>query len=422
MKKLTVWLLQTGEPLHVDDGSPRPMRAMNLSNALVEAGHRVVLWSTAFNHQTKKHRSKKFEQITLSEKLEIRLVPSPGYHANIGLGRLWDHAILARNLSKLIDLESDLPDVAFIGYPPIETAVVMINYLSSKQIPTILDIKDQWPSLFLDPLPEILHPLGRLILYPYYFLAKQAMLQATCISTMAEGYLDWCTRFSGRNENFNDRVFPLTSPQGNCSEQDLIMARKWWDEQGVKYDPSITRIIFVGSHMSIFDFEPIRTAANSCLTESIPVEFIICGDGGSSQQIRKSMINLSNVYFPGWIDRPKIEVLAERSQASIAPYRNISNFVDNLPNKVLDSLALGLPILSPLKGEVFKLINTYKVGFSYSLNTEDSLLNKIKLLVNDSVLSLEMRENAKHLYTHFFEYNHVYNRFVSHIESLSISR
>jgi hypothetical protein len=38
-----IWIFQTGEPLHIDGGSARPMRAMNLSNTLVQAGHRVVL-------------------------------------------------------------------------------------------------------------------------------------------------------------------------------------------------------------------------------------------------------------------------------------------------------------------------------------------------------------------------------------------
>ena len=53
---LTIWLLQTGEPLHIDAGNPRPMRAMNLANALVAAGHKVVLWSSSFYHQEKRHR------------------------------------------------------------------------------------------------------------------------------------------------------------------------------------------------------------------------------------------------------------------------------------------------------------------------------------------------------------------------------
>jgi hypothetical protein len=43
MKPLTVWILQTGEPLHIDGENARPMRAMNLSNALVEAGHKVSI-------------------------------------------------------------------------------------------------------------------------------------------------------------------------------------------------------------------------------------------------------------------------------------------------------------------------------------------------------------------------------------------
>jgi hypothetical protein len=48
---LLVWVFQTGEPLHIDGNNARPMRAMNLSNALVQSGHRVVLWSSAFYHQ-----------------------------------------------------------------------------------------------------------------------------------------------------------------------------------------------------------------------------------------------------------------------------------------------------------------------------------------------------------------------------------
>ena len=115
-KHLTIWILQTGEPLHIDEGNPRPMRAMNLANALVAAGHRVVLWSSAFYHHEKRHRSRHAVRIIVSNHLEIRLVPSPGYGRNIGFGRLWDHAVLAHNINKLLRAEHTLPDVGFIGY------------------------------------------------------------------------------------------------------------------------------------------------------------------------------------------------------------------------------------------------------------------------------------------------------------------
>ena len=80
MKHLNVWILQTGEPLHIDEGSVRPMRAMNLSNALVEAGHKVVLWSSSFYHQEKRHRICSGQIIKVSDNLEIRLIPSRGYN------------------------------------------------------------------------------------------------------------------------------------------------------------------------------------------------------------------------------------------------------------------------------------------------------------------------------------------------------
>ena len=43
-KKLKVWILQTGEPLIIDDVNLRPMRGMNLANKLVERGHEVIFF------------------------------------------------------------------------------------------------------------------------------------------------------------------------------------------------------------------------------------------------------------------------------------------------------------------------------------------------------------------------------------------
>ena len=68
---MLVWILQTGEPLHIDNDNFRPMRAMNLSNKLVDSGHKVILWSSAFVHQTKKHRSKKYKTHKVNDNLEI---------------------------------------------------------------------------------------------------------------------------------------------------------------------------------------------------------------------------------------------------------------------------------------------------------------------------------------------------------------
>ena len=126
---MLVWILQTGEPLHSDNDNSRPMRVINLSNTLVKKGHNVVIWSSSFYHQKKIQRAKSYKKIFINKKLEIRLIPSPGYKKNIGLQRLFDHFKLAYNLKKKLDVEKKLPDVAFVGYPPIETAFIMTSWL-----------------------------------------------------------------------------------------------------------------------------------------------------------------------------------------------------------------------------------------------------------------------------------------------------
>jgi len=75
---MLIWILQTGEPLQSDRQDVRPMRAINLSNALVAAGHDVVLWSSDFYHQEKRHRFGENRSIRLSDSFEIRLLKSLG--------------------------------------------------------------------------------------------------------------------------------------------------------------------------------------------------------------------------------------------------------------------------------------------------------------------------------------------------------
>lgn len=417
---LLVWVFQTGEPLHIDGGNVRPMRAMNLSNALVRAGHRVVLWSSAFYHQEKRHRSTTAQIVKISGNIEIRLIPSRGYRRHIGVGRLIDHVQLAFNLKKMLQKAGPLPDVVFIGYPPIETAAVLTRWFAKRGIPTLLDVKDQWPSLFLDAVPRSLRPLGHVALWPYFHLARRAMRDATGLSAMANGFLDWTLRFAQRTRTEMDGVFPLTSPLGQVSASQLEEARRWWDDQGIG-DDRRWRVCFVGSHSPAFDFKPVREAAEISASGQLPCEFIICGDGGSSAELRTMMSGLPNVHFPGWIDRPKIEALAERCQAALAPYLNIENFTRNLPNKIVDALSLGLPILSPLQGEVATLIAENGVGLRYGTDTSKALHDCIRALMQDAALQNRMSLNARALYAERFSFEMVYGGLVKHLEKLASS-
>jgi len=415
---MKVWILQTGEPLHIDEGNIRPMRAMNLSNKLIEAGHSVVLWSSAFNHQTKKHRVQKYSTYHVNEKLEIRLIPSFGYNKHIGFARLVDHIQLALNLKKMLKKEKEIPDVVFIGYPPIETAAILSKWLKIRNIPMVLDVKDLWPQMFIDKFPSFLKPIGRLIFFPYFYLAKRTIRDVDCVSAMAPSFLTSVLSFADKEEKELDRVLRLTTPIGQSSPEELLQAKIWWKEKG--QDGSTPIIFFVGTFMSVFDFKPVYKAIKEIRGQGIKCNFVLCGSGDYLDNIKTMMQEFPNVFFPGWIERPKIESLAMISIASIAPYNNIDNYTLNTPNKIVDALALGLPILCPLEGEIASLIQNHNVGITY--NKINPLEECIVKIMTNKKLQKEMAQNARNLYYQNFEFNKVYDDFVKHLETLANRR
>jgi glycosyltransferase involved in cell wall biosynthesis len=416
---MKVWILQTGEPLHCDGGAPRPMRAMNLANALIERGHSVVIWSSGFYHQQKRHRCREFESRVINEKFIINLVPSMGYKRNIGLGRLIDHAQLAWRLSRLLKSKKfSPPDIAFIGYPPIEAAAVMLNWLKERHIPAIIDVKDQWPALFLEPFPKVLHPIIKFLLMPYFYYARSALTNATAFSTMSQGYLEWMSRFSRRKLHDLDMVIPLTTPIYEPSAEEYIEAERWWNEHGVS---TLTnrRFCFVGSFMSVFDFSGIRDVADRFQSEGVDCQFVICGDGGFATDIRSMMSGLDNVIFPGWIDAPKIAALAKFSSGSLIPYKNIDNFILNTPNKVIDAFAHGLPVITTLTGEVENIVEMENVGFACNANTGRDMYSAMMLLLNDQEFQNSMSKRARTLYDRRFAGELVYGGLVDALERIS---
>ena len=410
---LTIWILQTGEPLHIDKGSPRPMRAMNLSDKLASAGHRVILWSSAFNHQEKIHRSRNYKAIEVNSNLEIRLIPSCGYKKHMNLGRIADHVQMAWNLKKLLKLEKSVPDVVFIGYPPIETAAVMSKWLKKRDVPTLLDVKDLWPSIFVDAFPRVFQPFAKILLYPYFYLAKRTMSDVDGISTMSHGFLNWSLSFANKLPSSGDIIVRLTTLNTKSNEVKLNSANQWWKKINVNPDTDTPRVFFTGTFSTAFDFDQVRIAAEKITN----CQFILCGHGPCLSEVQNLMKDLPNVIFPGWIDKVQMESLANMSIASLAPYKNIENFTLNIPNKIVDSLSLGSPILSLLKGEVATLIENNTVGFTYG---GDRLLSDcIQSFLDNNDLQKQMSINAKNLYRKEFEFNMVYDNLVFHLEKMA---
>ena len=147
------------------------MRAMLLADALIKKNHKVTLISSCFFHQRKIFRSKKYTTINVNKNLILELIPSLGYQKHIGIKRILDHLTLSFNLYRFLEKRKDfIPDRIFLGYPPIETSFIMVRWAIKLGIPIMLDVKDNWPENFIEPFPDSLKIIVKLVIYPYFKL------------------------------------------------------------------------------------------------------------------------------------------------------------------------------------------------------------------------------------------------------------
>ena len=407
---MKVWILQTGEPLQTDNNGARAMRAINLSNSLVSKGHEVTLWSANFDHFTKKHRYKGSRTINYNTNLQIKLIDSVGYKKNQGIKRLIDHAQLAFGLHFALK-KKELPDIAFIGYPPIEVAWIMSRFLKKNSIPMVLDVKDMWPDVLLRALPSQARGVGKLLLSPYYYLMNSTFKAATSISSISQDFLDQSVKIACRAPNISDSVNYLTTIRPNYTDTEISNAQEWLDRMGV-LDNKQTRCSFVGSLTSVFDWNCVIEAFKNSNTE-----LVLAGDGPCFQDLKEKTENIKNIVMLGRSTGIQSKVLADRTNVFIAPYKSSLEFSHSLPNKFFDAMEYGKPLLSSVAGSASQFIVKKNIGLIYSdISTLKTALNKLE---TNPDFFRQLGENAINAYDKDFSGQIVYGKIINNLEKLS---
>ena len=412
---MKIWILQTGEPVHGDTGNPRPMRGMNLANKLVEHGHQVVFWTSDFYHQEKRHRfGTAYTQIE-NEQLTLEFIPSPGYQHNISPQRFYDHVQMGNKFKEMLRkvAEGDYPDVIFMGYPPIEVAYHLAQWAVARDIPYLLDAKDQWPDYFVEKLPSPMRLIGRFAFAPYFKMAKYIFDKADGFSTMSEAYLSWMLQKAGRMRHANDIITPLVSLSETTSDKtqqtDLL------HEMGL--DPTHNRrLVFAGTFSTAFDFGPVAEMAISLAQKYPDWEIVLAGDGPEADKLKSLFEACPNVRFVGWVQQAALKALYGRARAVLAPYVQSNNFVDNIPNKIIDAIQHQKPVLCPLDGEVRALLADANLDGYYT--NGPGLMAKVEKLAIDGDQTKQAACMSALYQTHF-DFDMVYNRLVQHLVNMA---
>lgn len=409
---MKIWLLQTGEPLPMDENVRRHRTGM-LSEVLLARGHQVTWWTSAFEHQRKVMLFDCDGEHVLPDGLRLKVIKGPGYRKNVSLARYRDHLEIASKFKLQAEQMNELPDVIVTSLPCHNLSYEAVRFAKAKNIPVLVDIRDLWPDIFLDKIPYFLKSLGRKALKGDFRKVKELMQKADGILAVSNSYLQWGLEKAGRNRGQWDRVFFLGYSNGRSQDEASKKGAGWLEQLAGK-----KVILFVGTFGLSYELDLVLDAARR-LESKDDILFVIAGTGEKEKEISEKARNIKNVILPGWIDRWQIRNLLNISYLGLVP---CDSAFGTIPNKPFEYWSAGLPVVSSLEGDMPDLIDKYRIGLSYAPGSLEGLLRCLEKLVEDKNFRDELSANAFAFFTEFGNAERIYSEFADHVENLALSK
>lgn len=397
---MKVWIENPFDNLPVEGF--RPQRFWLMAEAFAAAGHDVTLWTSDFNHTTKKKR-------VVSDELRVELrvksdatfncvqVPSIPYSSNVSLRRMyshWRYAAAWGRMARRYAAENGKPDVIVVSTPPLSTGAVARRLTHEYCARLVFDVMDAWPETFERIVP-------RWTLAPLRAVAKRNYLSADLITAVADRYIDLVRSYGykGPAARFYHGIamdVPQKSPPP-CRAACGAAA------------PAAIRLAYIGNLGRTYDLATVVKAM-----EAMPHATLeIAGRGEQEAWLRQCAANNPRIAFRGYLDGDGLAELLGRCDIGIVPMAPDSCV--GVPYKFADYSRAALAIVSSLGGESNRLLERYGAGCHYSAGDPESLARAVAQIAK----SLDSHRRAAFaLATGEFDASSIYRAYVAKVERL----
>lgn len=411
---MNIWILKEGEPLPIYCNDVRLMRAGMFASTFSSEGHNVLWWASTYFHYEKRYISEKSETHAITPNLSLELLHSiNGYKKNFSIKRMR----YSQDLGKAFREQSrdkESPDIIYCSWPLIDLSYEAVKYGQNHSIPVVIDVRDFWPDIFIQPFPKLLQPLAKVgVKLLFGKKTSYVMKNATAVVGVIPNSLQFA-QSHGRTLSSLDHVVHLAYDSTPVEAEDTKQAQLLWKSYGLAKDKCIVSYIGTISNR-IGDFDTLIEAAKECSDPKIV--FVLCGTGNYVEELNEKTKNLNNVVLPGYRNRAELQVLLSMSTFGLLAYRNTDDFIDSLPNKFGEYLSTGLIILTSLQGLSKTKVEENACGAYY--DSADSLISTIESINNDRAKVKQMSDNALDLFHAEFDASTVYTEFSNFLESLT---
>jgi len=389
MDKMRIWLINPYGP--IPNESWRDYSFAIMADALVQAGHDVIWWTSNFSHHFKKYRSSGWADVRVKEHFKIRLVPTPSYKHNVSIRRFIRDAVFSyRTYVRGKELSS--PDCIVYYESPLSFGYAGQKLAQFHGCPVVYDQMDLWPELIEKVFPQQLQSLVRLIFRPVYKNRKNVYARLDGAIGLAQSYLDVMLRdapvlrsrpytviYNGIDvEAFRAKLKKNSFPEG-------VLPPKGEGEMWA---------VFAGSLGPSYDIPTLLKVAKKLQGSTSKLRIIVAGDGPLRPQVAQFVLenNHSRLHYTRQLAPEELIALYNICDIGLCAYSATSNV--EMPDKIYDYTAAGLPVVNSLRGEVSKVISEKQLGLQYQPGDSHDLLEKLERLADDGAMRAQMAKNS----------------------------
>lgn len=326
-------------------------------------------------------------------------------------------------LNKHADMFAEMfgkPDVILgsNGYP---LSPWLANRFAKKyDAASICEICDLWP-LSLEEY-DIIKP-GGAIAKAMYVLERKNYENANAIIFSMEGGGDYIRDKGWDVDNGGKIDLGKVHHINNGIDLDAFRenAEAFTCPVGELADNGKVKIVYAGSVRKANNIGYLVDVAE-CMQSDEQVEFIALGAGDELEELREKVQErgLSNIFFPGAIDKREIPASLKKARLLLLLYSsmqvNLSQYGMS-QNKLFDYLASGKPVLSNLPSN-YSIINKYDCGVERSFSSPEEFAEQIRQMISDKDSLKRWGENARSTADLYSFVSHT-NRLIEIIEDIT---
>jgi glycosyltransferase involved in cell wall biosynthesis len=423
-RPLTVWLVNPFDDIP-GEGLP-PLRYWTLARILASRGHDVTWWSGTWSHRRKALRLAP-PGIREDEGFSLRLVATPPYAKNVSLARLRSHREFGKTFERLANEsvasgQMGRPDIIVASLPPLEGPEAALRLARRMDATLVVDLMDVWPETFerLVPGPAFIRrPLARLFFGGMVRRRRELLAAADGVAAATHAYaaavLDGAAATLPRHVCYVGAYLQEFPPPPRTID---AVPPIGGTTPAVTFAP--LECVYAGSLGTGQDLEALVAAARGLSVAGTRAVLHVAGTGPLEPMLRAAAAaqrGSCELRVHGLLARADYVRLLAACDAGLVLVKPESLVA--VPYKACDYAAAGLALVSPLPGELARLIEDHAAGVSYTAGDGGSLARAITGLAADRRALLAMRAGSRHLAAAAFDRERTYPAFVDWLETLS---